>query len=450
MKIAILGAGKLGLRITEVLLNNDSNDITVVDTNEEKLNQISHHLDIMTMVGDAKTSDTLKKIKIKDFDFLLSCTSSDDTNIISASIAKALGCKKVVARVCEPEHMNQLDFLCKHFNIDAVINPDMLITGEIYRYLIDKYSLANGVYSAKRIAVIEFDANRDPNLIGMPLIEFRNYLPEFFVLGISRHGKIIMPSGNDNIEEGDIIYLIGEKNTILDYAKHIKPKKKKAESQKVMIVGGGRTGFYLAKRLSEYGAFVKIIEQKRKRCQYLTSQLPNVSVIHGNGTDIDLLVEENIKNMNAVVTATGFDEENLLVAVTAKSFGVDDAISKVSHESYDELISKLGVDMVLNPLDISASAIIRIFKGSERVLSDVLLQGQAELMQVYTAPKMYMVGKTIEQLKMPPFVKIAAINRDGVTMIPTGKTKIKAGDHVIIVCLLSNIGYIEKLTQVHE
>ena len=116
MKIAILGAGKLGLRITEALLNNDSNDITVVDTNEEKLNQISHHLDIMTMVGDAKTSDTLKKIKIKDFDFLLSCTSSDDTNIISASIAKALGCKKVVARVCEPEHMNQLDFLCKHFN----------------------------------------------------------------------------------------------------------------------------------------------------------------------------------------------------------------------------------------------------------------------------------------------------------------------------------------------
>ena len=450
MKIAILGAGKLGLRITEALLNNDSNDITVVDTNEEKLNQISHHLDIMTMVGDAKTSDTLKKIKIKDFDFLLSCTSSDDTNIISASIAKALGCKKVVARVCEPEHMNQLDFLCKHFNIDAVINPDKLITGEIYRYLIDKYSLANGVYSAKRIAVIEFDANRDPNLIGMPLIEFRNYLPEFFVLGISRHGKIIMPSGNDNIEEGDIIYLIGEKNTILDYAKHIKPKKKKAESQKVMIVGGGRTGFYLAKRLSEYGAFVKIIEQKRKRCQYLTSQLPNVSVIHGNGTDIDLLVEENIKNMNAVVTATGFDEENLLVAVTAKSFGVDDAISKVSHESYDELISKLGVDMVLNPLDISASAIIRIFKGSERVLSEVLLQGQAELMQVYTAPKMYMVGKTIEQLKMPPFVKIAAINRDGVTMIPTGKTKIKAGDHVIIVCLLSNIGYIEKLTQVHD
>lgn len=450
MKIAIFGAGKLGLRITEALLNNDSYDITVVDTNEEKLDRISQNLDIMTEVADARTSDIMKKIKIKDFDFLLCCTSSDDTNIISASIAKALGCKKVVARVCEPEHMNQLDLLCSNFNIDAVINPDMLITGEIYRYLIDKYSLSNGIYSTKRIAMVEFEVERDPALVNMELIQFREYHPDFFVIGLSRHGKIIMPGGNDTLLPGDIVYVIGEKNKIIEYSHKLYPKRKKTESHKVMIVGGGRTGYYLAKRLSEYGAFVKIIEQKKKRCQYLSSHLKNVTVIQGNGTDIDLLVEENIGKMNAVVTATGFDEENLLLAVTAKSFGVEDAISKVSHESYDELISKLGVDIVLNPLDISASAILRILKGSERVLSDVLLQGQAELMQIYTVPNMYLLSKTIENLKLPPFVKIAAINRGDETIIPTGKTRIKPGDHVILVCLLSNIGYIEKLTQIIE
>lgn len=450
MKIAIFGAGKLGLRITEALLNNDSYDITVVDTNEEKLDRIAQHLDVMTEVADARTSDIMKKIKIKDFDFLLTCTSSDDTNIISASIAKALGCKKVVARVCEPEHMNQLDLLCSNFNIDAVINPDMLITGEIYRYLIDKYSLSNGIYSTKRIAMVEFEVERDPGLVNMELIKFREYHPDFFVIGISRRGKIIMPGGSDTLLPGDILYVIGEKNQIIEYSHKLYPKRKKAEAHKVMIVGGGRTGYYLAKRLSDYGAFVKIIEHNSKRCQYLSSHLKNVTVIQGNGTDIDLLVEEHIDKMNAVVTATGFDEENLLLAVTAKSFGVEDAISKVSHESYDELISKLGVDIVLNPLDISASAILRILKGSERVLSDVLLQGQAELMQIYTVPRMYLLSKDIEHLALPPYVKIAAINRGDETIIPNGKTRIKPGDHVIIVCLLSNIGYIEKLTQIIE
>ena len=450
MKIAILGAGKLGLRIAEALLNNDSYDITIVDTNEDKLEQISQTLDVLTFAGDAKTSDTLKQIKIKDFDFLLSCTSSDDTNIIAASIARSLGCKKTVARVCEPEHMNQLDFLCTHFGIDAVINPDMLITGEIYRYLIDKYSLTNGMYCTKRIAVVEFDVSRDPSLINMKMTSFREHLPNFFVVGMSRHGKIIMPNGNDKILPGDMLYIIGEKNEILEYSRKLHPKRKKVEAHKVMIVGGGRTGFYLAKKLSEYGAFVKIIEHNLKRCHYLTSHLKNVTVIHGNGTDIDLLEEEKINEMNAVVTATGFDEENLLVAVTAKSFGVDDAISKVSHESYDELISKLGVDIVLNPLDISASAILRILNGSERVLSDVLLQGQAQLLQIYTSPNMYLLSKDIQHLNLPDFVKIAAINRGNETIIPTGKTKIKAGDHVILICLLSNIGYIEKLTQIME
>lgn len=449
MKIAVLGAGKLGIRIIEALLNNDTYDITVVDTNGEKLERMSQHYDVMTFTGDAKSLDTLKQIKIKDFDFALTCTSSDDTNIITASFAKALGCKTVVARVVEPEHMNQIKFLCSHFNIDSIINPDMLITGEIFRYLIDKYSLTNGIYSAKRIATVEFEVERDPNLINMKMTSFRDYLPHFLAIGISRHGKIIMPKGSDEILPGDILYVIGEKSQILEYSRKLYPKRKKTEAHKVMIVGGGRTGFYLAKRLSEYGAFVKIIEQDLKRCHYLTKNLKNVTVIHGNGTDIDLLEEEKIQEMHAVVTATGFDEENLLVAVTAKSYGVEDAISKVSHESYDELISKLGVDMVLNPLDISASAILRILKGSERVLSDVLLQGQAELMQIYTAPGMYLLSKDIQHLNLPEFVKIAAINRGDKTIIPEGKTRIEAGDHVMIVCLLSDIGYIEKLVQIN-
>lgn len=443
MKIAILGAGKLGLRITEALINGDY-DITIVDTNEEKLNHISQQYDVLTFNGDARRISLLKQIGVDSCDFLISCTSSDDTNIFTASAAKALGCKKVVARVTAPEHMGQNDFICDNFNIDSIINPDMLITGEIYRYLVEKYSLSNGVYTNKRIAMIEVPTTKEPRIIGKPINEFRNILPNTLVVGISRHGKVLIPHGTDTIMNDDVLYLVGEKKEMLDYAKTFS-KKRKSDAQKVMIVGGGRTGFFLAQKLSEYGALVKLIETDEKRCHYLSSNLKNVMVLHGSGADMSLLEEENFDEMDAFVTATGFDEENLLLALTAKNHGIEDVISKVSHESYDELITKLGIDVVLNPMDISASAIMRIISGSKRVLSSVLLQGQAELLEIYVEEEMGFTHTSIKDLNVPDFAIIAAINRGSKTIIPRGDDTIEPGDHLIIVCLLSHIGYIEKL-----
>jgi trk system potassium uptake protein TrkA len=151
--------------------------------------------------------------------------------------------------------------------------------------------------------------------------------------------------------------------------------------------------------------------------------------------------------MDAFVTCTGYDEENLLLALTAKNHGVEDVISKVSHESYKELISKLGIDIVLNPLDISASAILRAIRGSRRVLSSVLLQGQAELLEIYASDRMNMLNVPLRNLELPEYIIIAAIRRGTETIIPDGNTVIKDGDRVIIVCLVSNIGYVEKLTR---
>lgn len=443
MKIAILGAGKLGLRITEALIDGDY-DITIVDTNEDKLNHISQQYDVLTFNGDARRISLLKQIGVDTCDFLISCTSSDDTNIFTASSAKALGCKKVVARVTAPEHMAQSDFICQNFNIDAIVNPDLLITGEIYRYLVEKYSLSNGVYTNKRIAMIEVPAEKEPRVIGKPITEFRNILPNTLVVGISRHGKVVIPHGNDGIEKDDILYLVGEKKEMLDYAKNFS-RRKRSDAQKVMIVGGGRIGFFLAQKLSEYGALVKLIEVDEKRCHYLSNNLNNVMVLHGSGADMSLLEEENFDEMDAFVTATGFDEENLLLALTAKNHGVEDVISKVSHESYNELTSKIGIDVVLNPMDISASTIMRIISGSKRVLSSVLLQGQAELLEIYVEEKMGITHTAVKDLNIPDYAIIAAINRGTKTIIPRGDDTIEPGDHLIIVCLLSHIGYIEKL-----
>ncbi len=444
MKIAILGAGKLGLRLVEALIDGDY-EITLVDSDDEKLNNIAQQYDVMTVNGDAKTVDLLKEIDVADTDFVFSVTTSDDTNILAASFAKILGAKFVAARVRDPEHMSQLNFIRNHYKIDMLVNPDLLITSEIYRYLIEKYTLSNGIYTFGSIGLIEFEAEKFPEIVGGTLIDFRSKMPGFIVVGISRNGKVLIPHGPDEIKAGDVIYLIGQKEDVFKLSKKVHSRFHHQNARKVMIIGGGKTGYYLAERLSEYGSQVKIVENDRERCHYLSNKLRNVMVINGDGTDIQLLVDEDLDSMDAFVTCTGYDEENLLLALTANNHGVEDVISKVSHESYKELISRLGIDVVLNPLDITASHILRAVRGSHRVLSSVLLQGQAELMEIHATDRISMLGTPIKDLKLPDYAIIAAIGRGTETIIPDGNTVIQDGDRVIVVCLVSEIGYMETL-----
>lgn len=444
MRIAILGAGKLGIRIAKALVDGDY-DITIVDTKEEKLNQLAQMYDFLPVTGDAKSIDTLQDMEIQNYDFLFSCTTSDEVNIIAASFAKALGCKTVAARVRDPEHMKQTELLREHFNLDLVVNPDLLITSEIYRYLVDKYSITNGIYSFSNISLVEMEADKYPKLIGKNLIDFRRVMEDLIMVGISRNGKMIIPHGNDEIMENDLLYVVGETSRMKSLSRKNPLTRRKNRVKKVMIIGGGKTGYYLGKRLSEYGASVTIVEIDKNRCNYLTDKLNGVIVINGNGADISLLEEENFDEMDAFVTATGYDEENLLLALSAKTRGIEDVISKVSHESYKGLIEKLGIDVVLNPLDITASAILRRIRGTKRVLSSVILQGQAELMEVYAQEGMRMINVPLRDFDLPDYIIIATIIRNGKAVIPDGDTRIILGDRVIIVCSLSGIGYVEKL-----
>lgn len=448
MKIAILGAGKLGGTLAEALLAGD-NSIMLVDINEKRLEDLEQLYDVLTCAGDIHRVSLLKDIDIGSYDFVLACTGNDDANIFAASSAKALGCKKAIARITAPEYIGQNDFICDNFNIDATVNPDMLVTAEMYRYLVEKYSLSNGVFTNKRIALIELVADNEPRVVNKPITEFRNILPDTLVVGISRHGQVIIPHGKDTILPGDIIYLVGEKKAMLSYAKKI-TRAKSRNAHKVMIVGGGRIGFFLAQKLSEYGSEVKLIERDRKRCQYLSSNLSNVMVLQGNGTDINLLEEENMDQMDALVAVTGFDEENLLLALAAKNRGVEDVISKISHENYEDMVSRLNIDVVLNPMDISVSAILRMVNGSKRVLSSVLLQGQAELLEIYVDETMDIIHTPLKALQLPDYAIIAAINRGKDTIIPGGNDTIEPGDHIIVVCHLSHIGFIETIIKQHE
>ena len=444
MRIAIVGAGKLGLKVINALVGGD-HAITVFDVNEAVLNKIGQQYDVMTVAGNAKQISLLKDRAIGNFDFLIACTDSDEQNIVIASFAKKLGCSKVIARVRDPEHMNQMDFIMETMNIDHIVNPDLSITKEIYKYLVEKYTLTNGIFSSGKVSLVQFKVQKYKKLVGLSMVEVSKVLPNMLVVAISRNGKIIIPHGRTVIDEHDTLYLIGEKSEIVELHKKVHERGKYTNLQKVMIIGGGKTGYYLAGKLAEFGIAVKIIEKSKERCYYLSTHLDDVMVLHGDATDTSLLEEENLDEMDAFVAATGFDEENLLLALIAKQRGVEDVISKVSHQSYKDLIEKMGIDMALNPLDIVASTILRYVQGSKKVIASLLIQGQAEIMEIIASNDMKLANVPLKDVALPDGVLIAAIHRGQQVIIPNGDTRILEDDKVTIFCLLTDIGELEKL-----
>ena len=435
MKIVIVGAGKLGVNVAKALLGGD-HSVTIIDTEDSVLQKISSQMDVMTINGNAKEIKLLKQLHIDSYDFLIAVTGDDEANLVIASFAKKLGCSKVVARIRDPEHMQQINFIKEALDIDHLVNPDQGITVEIYKYLAEKYTLSNGIFSSGKVSLVEFSVHRMPKLIGKSMNDITKILPNMLVVAISRKGKVIIPHGKEVIEPEDFVYVIGEKGPILALNSKVHERGKYTDLQKVMIIGGGKTGFYLAEMLSEFGAAVKIIEVQKERCHYLSSHLEDVMILHGDATDLTLLEEENLDMMDAVVTATGFDEDNLLLALTAKQHGVDDVIAKVSRTSYAEIISRMGIDMALNPLDITTSNILHFVQGSKKILSSQLIEGQAELMEIIATPHMNILDTPISELDLHDGIIIAAIHRGSEVIIPNGDTEIHEDDRIILLSLL--------------
>lgn len=444
MKIVIVGAGKLGIRITEMLLSGD-HSVTLIDKNEETVKKAGAIFDIMTVAGNGKEISILKDISIDTYDFLIATTDRDEKNIVIASFAKKLGCNKVIARIRDPEHMNQRVFIRDTMDIDYITNPDLAIALEINKYLVEKYTLSNGVFSTGKVAMLEFLVNKIPETIGRNVSDLQPVLGDLNIAAVSRHGKVIIPHGNLTIEEYDTIYAVGERKAITELNKKVYEKGQYTDLQKVMLAGGGKTGFYLATMLSEFGASVKIIEVDKKRCQYLAAHLDDVLILNGDATDIDLLEDEGLQDMDAFVSATGFDEENLLLALMAKQEEVEDVIAKISRESYSDLTERMGVDMVLNPVDISASYVLRYMQGTNKILASEIIQGQAELIEILVNDDMFLTHKPISKLKLPEGVAITAIDRKDNVILPDENTTIEDGDRIMVLSLLTEVDDLEKL-----
>ncbi len=449
MKIAIIGAGKLGMKVTEALIDTGYH-ICLIDKDPDLLEKFSGQFDILTMSGNAKDLDFLHDCSIGEYDFAIVLTGNDEKNMIISSMAKRLGCHKVVARIRDPEYVNHFDFLKKILNIDYIVNPDLSIAEEIYKYLVEKYTLTNGYIPMGKLSIIEFIEDGHPDLLGKTISQVKAILGNMLVVAISRNGRIIIPKGDTEIMDEDYLYVIGETPAILELKDMVHDKVKYTDLEKVMIAGGGKSGFYLAKALAKFDVAVKLIEIDRERCLYLAQHLEGVMVLNGDATDLNLLEEENIDEMDAFVAVTGYDEENLLLSLLANQRKIEDVVTKISRNSYVDLVESLGVSMVINPLDMSATEILRFIQGSKHILFSQMIQGQAEFIEIVASKHMKIIGIPLCELKLPEGIIVAAVHRGETALVPDGNTIINEADKVLFFSLISQRHVLEEYIKTRE
>lgn len=437
MKVIIIGAGKLGYKVAESLISSHI-EVTLVDSSSKVISRINDHLDVLAVHANGLGVEILRELGIETYDLLIAATNSDETNTIICSVAKRLGCKKTIARIRNPEYLTQFEFIKNEMGIDHIINPDLAIATEISRYILKRYSFYSGDYAQGKVQMHEFHVRNLKHLVDKRVMDLAG-LEELLIVAINRNGQIIIPNGSTIIKEQDILYIIGKSESLEKLEANYGMILDKKFMKNVMIFGGGKVGYYIAKQLLQAKINVTIIEQDHSRCLYLSEHLDKAMIIHGDGTDIHLLEEENLSNMDAFIGATDFDEQNLLMALMAKQYGVKKVIAKISRPNYSQIIDKLAIDVALNPIYISASDILKFIRGGRVVSVSLLIGGQAEVTEIIVKKEVKVVGKKIHELNLPKGIIIGAIVHKGKVRIPNGDTIIHAGDRLVIFCLTSNV-----------
>ncbi len=443
MRIAIIGAGKVGYQLVESLVK-ENHDILVVDTNQDVLDKINDNFDVLTKRGNGISSSLLKGLGIEGWDLFIAVTDSDEANIVACITSKKLGVKTAIARVRNPEYVVELDFMRSSLGIDYIINPEYATACEIIRLLLNTYASYAADFAKGQVRMSEIIIESASVFAGKQIKDLK-LPPGVVITAITRSGEVIIPNGFDYIMPDDTLYIMGEKSVVDRVAKNAGAHIVNNRVKNVMIIGGGRIGYYLAKGLEHLDINVKIIEQDLERCKELAEGLDNALVLHGDGTDLTLLKAENIEGMDAFLAVTGYDEENLMVSVLAKQMGAKKVIAKVSRSNYTSVLETIGIDNAVSPKLITASDILRIVRGGRIVSISLLIGGRAEVLEIIPQEGAPILDKPLKELGIPKGIIIGAILRHGKVIIPNGDAVIKASDRVIVFTLDSRVDKVTKL-----
>lgn len=438
MKIIVAGCGKIGTAILSNLVA-EGHDVVAVDNNSEVLSDITNIYDIIGVNGNAADCDTLKDAGAESADMFIGAMDSDELNMLSCFLAKKMGSRQAIARIRNPEYNDtSLGFMRQHLELSMAINPELLTAMELYNLLKFPSAVRIESFSRRNLEMIEIILPQDSELGGMTLLKMRReYDAKVLICCVQRGEEVFIPRGNFEMRGGDKIGFTGSPSEIQKFLRNLGILKKKAKD--VMILGGSRIAYYLANMIIAGGSSVTIIEQDAERCQKLADSLPKASIIHGNGMQQDLLLEEGIENCDAFVSLTGMDEENILTALFASMQSVPKAIAKVNKDELSSLAVKIGVDCIVSPKDITSAILVKYARalenshGSSVETLYKLMDGKAEALEFVVNAESRLTGVPLKNLQMKKDILVGGIMRGKKTIIPSGDDMILVGDRVIII-----------------
>ena len=451
MRAVIVGAGEVGYNIADIL-SKEGNDIVIIDTNDERLKDIAENLDVQTITGSGSSPQVLKEAKLSQAEMVVAVTDSDETNIVACLLASAQSTSPFkVARIRNPDlNRESVLFDKAHLNIDLCINPEREAVKDVINLM--EYSGASEVidFAEGNVKLVSFYVDAECGAVGKNLEQIMEDYPageDILVASVARGDEPIIPSGRTVIKEKDHLFVFAKSDHVRNMLAFFGKKEELAE--RVFIVGGGNTALMLAETLEKkWVDTIKIIEKRQDRCDLLASRLDRAICLHGDGTDQDLLKEENIKDADYFIAVTDDEEENILSALLAKQLGAKKVISLVNKSGYTHLIPLLGIDGVMNPRRASVGKILHFIRKGKVISATPLGDEKAEAVEFIALETSDITNRPLKDIDFPKGTIIGAITRAGEVIIPGGDSVILPGDHVILVTLRSSIQKIEKILTV--
>ncbi|TQD26379.1 Trk system potassium transporter TrkA [Methanolobus vulcani] len=442
MKIVIIGAGEVGYHIAKALYQ--TNDVVVVDQNEEACARVDE-LDVHVIHGNGANVSILHEV-LENAGLLVAVTGSDEVNIVACMASKLTVHDKMklktVARVSNPDYIDKPVAKRPMIGIDLMICPELSLASEVAEILAIPSAIDAELFAEGKVEMMEFVVPNDHKIVGKQMQDL-HLANCCIVSALFRDSEVIIPHGEDVIEKNDHIVVIGKPAAMKEVRDLF--GEKVGKRSKILIIGGGIVGFYLAKMVTNNEFDLKIIESNKERSLAIAEELPDALVLNGDGTDINLLKEESISEMDVVISVTNSDEKNLLCSLLAKQLGVKKVIARADRSDYVPLFEMVGVDSAVSPRQATVREVLKLTFG-QGIESITTIEGEkAEIVEYTTSRKSKIVGKPLKNVKFPAGAIISMVVHKGNTVVPRGEYVIQEGDRVVVFSLQSANAEVEKL-----
>jgi len=437
MRIIVVGCGKVGQTIV-AQLSKENHDISIIDTDAGVVMSTTNSYDVMGVVGSGVSYDVMREAGIEAADLLIAVTDSDERNLLSCLLAKQVAGCNTIARVRSPIYGDELRLIRGALGLSMTINPEFAAAREIARILRVPSAIKVETFARGRVELLKVEIAEHSILDNCALMDVDDKVgADVLVCAVERGESVMIPNGRFVLQAGDTISVIMPTENVRQFFNNIGEKSKKIRS--AMLLGGGKVSFYLAELLLKTGIEVKIVETDEERCEELAEMLPGAIVIHGDATDQNVLLEEGLADIDAVVTLTGIDEANIFLSLFARSVSEAKIITKVNRLSFDKIIDSFDLGSIIYPKRITADNIVRYVRAMQNSYGTNvetmynIIENRVEALEFLVREDADYTDVPLAELDIRENVLIAAISRAGETIQPNGQTRIQKGDSVIVV-----------------